>query len=180
MSRRILVGRFGAPHGIRGEVRLQSFTQEPKAIAGYSPLAASDGRAFTLVSVRLVKDNMLVARVAGISDRTAAEGLTGLELTVDRAALPPPDADEFYIADLVGMRAVDSAGEAIGTIIGVPNYGGGDLVEVRPVAGGETLLFPFTRAVVPEIDFAAGSLTIVPPAETDAEEGDEDGEGQPD
>ena len=171
MSRRILVGRFGAPHGIRGEIRLQSFTGDPKAVAGYGPLAAADGRTFTLTSVRPVKDNMLVARVSGVADRTAAEALTGLELFVDRAALPPPDEDEFYVADLVGMQAFDGAGVLIGTIVDVPNYGGGDLVEVRPTGGGETLLFPFTRAVVPDIDAAGRRVTIVPPGEIEPDGG---------
>ena len=172
MAQGVLVGRFGAPHGIRGEIRLQSFTRDPKAIAGYGPLRAVDGRAFTLVAVRPVKDNMLVVRVAGVDDRTAAEALTGLELSVDRAVLPPPDEDEFYIADLVGLRAVDFEGVPIGTIVDVPNYGGGDLVEVRPLTGGETLLFPFTKNVVPTIDVTGGRVTIVPPDEVEPDEDD--------
>ena len=173
MSRRILVGRFGAPHGIRGEIRLQSFTRDPKAIAGYGPLAAADGRTFELTSARTVKDNILVARVAGILNRTAAEALTSLQLFVDRTALPPAHEDEFYVADLIGMVAVDADGLPIGTIVDVPNYGGGDLVAVRPTGGGETLLFPFTRDVVPAIDVCAGKVTIVPPDEVEAEDGAE-------
>ncbi len=169
---RIVVGRFGAPHGVRGEIRLQSFTQKPLAIARYGALAATDGRAFTLKSVRLLKDNMLVARVDGVSTREAAQALTHLELTLDRAALPPPEEDEFYIADLVGLDAVDTGGGRLGVIVGVPNYGGGDLVEVRPAAGGESLLFPFTRAVVPEIDLAGRRVTIVPPDEIEGDDAD--------
>ncbi len=167
MSQRILVGRFGAPHGVRGEIRLRSFTQDPRAVAGYGPLRAADGRMFALTVVRPLKDNMLVVRVAGVADRTAAEALTNLDLTLDRAALPAPDEDEFYVADLVGMQAVDPAGEVLGTVVDVPNYGGGDLVEVRPPTGGDTLLFPFTREVVPVIDFAARRITIVPLSEVD-------------
>ena len=166
----ILVGRFGAPHGVRGEIRLQSFTGEPRAIAGYGPLQAGDGRCFALSAVRLVKDNMLVARVAGIADRDAAAALTHLELYVARAALPPPDEDEVYVADLVGMAALNGEGRALGTVVGVPNYGGGDLVEVRPPTGGETVLFPFTKAVVPTIDLAGRTLTIVPPDEVEEED----------
>lgn len=166
---RILVGRFGAPHGVRGEVRLQSFTQDPKAIATYGALVAGDGRAFRLTDVRNVKDAMLVVRIDGVTDRTAAERLTHIELFIERDALPPPEADEFYIADLIGLDAVDAAGIAIGRIVDVPNYGGGDLIEVRPADGGETLLFPFTQEVVPQIDIAAGRVTIVPPEETEDE-----------
>ena len=167
MAERILVGRFGAPHGVRGEVRLQSFTQDPLAIARYGPLAGPAGRVFTLETVRRLKDDMLVARVAGIATREAAQALTHVELTVERAALPPPDEDEFYIADLVGLDAVDPEGAPLGTIVAVPNYGGGDLIEVRPATGGETVLFPFTRTVVPDIDLAARRVTIVAPEETD-------------
>ena len=167
---RIVVGRFGAPHGVRGEVRLQSFTGDPLAIAGYGPLAAADGRSFTLAHVRHVKDNMLVARVAGVATREAARALTNLELSLDRAVLPPPDEDEFYVADLIGLAVVDAEGAPIGTVIGVPNYGGGDLVEVRPSQGGESVLFPFTKAVVPTIDFAERRVTIVPPDEVEGDE----------
>ena len=170
MARRLLVGRFGAPHGVRGEVRLQSYTGDPKAIAGYGPLAAGDGRAFTLTGVRPVKDNMLVARVAGVDGRDGAAALTGVELFLDRDALPPPDAEEFYVADLVGMAAYDRDGAALGTVVAVPNYGGGDLVEIRPVAGGETLLLPFTRAVVPTVDLAARRITVDPPADVEADD----------
>lgn len=169
MADKILVGRFGAPHGVRGEVRLQSFTGEPRAVANYGPLQTADGRRFTLAAVRPVKDNMLVARVAGVADRDAAAALTNLELFVERAALPPPDEDEFYVSDLVGMAAVDGEGRALGTVVDVPNYGGGDLVELRPPTGGETVLYPFTKEVVPTIDFAGRMLTVVPPAEVEGE-----------
>ena len=165
------MGRFGAPHGVRGEVRLQSFTGEPRAIASYGPLQATDGRRFTFAAVRLVKDNMLVARVAGVSDRDAAAALTNTELYVERSALPPPDEDEVYVADLVGMAAVDGKGKAFGTVVDVPNYGGGDLVEVRLPTGGETQLYPFTKEVVPTIDFAARTITIVPPDEVEGGNG---------
>jgi 16S rRNA processing protein RimM len=170
VSGRILVGRFGAAHGVRGEVRLQSFTQDPKAIGSYGPLAGSDGRVFTLKSVRLVKDNMLVVRVDGVNDRSGAEALTHIDLSLDRSALPPPDEEEFYVADLVGLDAVDEGGDKIGIVIGVPNYGGGDLVEVRPPSGGESLLFPFTKEIVPTIDLPGRRVTIVPPDEVEGED----------
>ncbi len=174
MADKILVGRFGAPHGVRGEMRLQSFTGEPRAIADYGPLQAADGRRFELAGVRSVKDNMLVARVTGVMDRDAAAALTNLELYVARSALPPPDEDEFYVADLVGMSALDGEGRMLGTVVDVPNYGGGDLVELRPPRGGETMLLPFTKDVVPTIDFAGRILMIVPPKEV-SEDGPEAG-----
>lgn len=170
-SHPILVGRFGAAHGVRGEVRLQSFTQEPMAIARYGALATKDGRPVRLTGARPLKDAMLVVRVEGVADRAAAEALRHVELYLDRSALPPPDEDEFYVADLIGLEAVDAEGAALGTIVDVPNYGGGDLVEVRPPGGGETRLFPFTKAVVPAIDMASRRVTIVPPKEV---EGDAD------
>ena len=169
MPDRILVGRFGAPHGVRGEIRLQSYTQDPLAITQYGPLSAADGRAFTLVGARPVKDNLLVVGVAGIADRTAAATLTNLELTLDRAILPPPPEDEFYLADLLGMEAYGADGARLGTVVAVPNYGAGDLVEVRPVRGGDSVLYPFTRAAVPSVDLAARRITIEPPTEVDGD-----------
>ncbi len=168
MPDRVLVGRFGAPHGVRGEVRLQSFTGTPAAIATYGALSGG-GRTFEIMSLRPLKDNLLVARVAGIADRTAAEALTNIELFIPRGALPPPDEDEFYLADLIGIEAVDEAGRRLGRVIGVPNYGAGDILEIAPDAGGESLLFPFTKAVVPEIDFDARRLVVVPPEERDGD-----------
>ena len=167
MADRILVGRFGAAHGVRGEVRLQSFTGNPKAIGAYGPLAGSDGRAYTLKGLRLVKDNLLVARVDGITDRDAAGRFTHVELTLDRSVLPPPEEEEFYVADLIGLDAVTVEGAKLGTIVDVPNYGGGDLIEVRPMRGGESLLFAFTKAVTPVVDMAARRVTVVPPVEVD-------------
>jgi 16S rRNA processing protein RimM len=164
---RILVGRFGAPHGVRGELRLQSFTQDPAAIATYGPL--SGGKAgtalqlFTIKSLRAVKDNLFVVRVAGVEDRNAAEALTNVELFISREALPPPDENEFYLADLIGLAVVDEAGAIVGSVVAVPNYGAGDILEIAPAGGGENLLMPFTKAVVPVIDFTARRVTVVPP-----------------
>ena len=167
MGGRILVGRFGAPHGIRGEVRLMSFTQVPSAIATYGPLHDERGtRAFEIKALRAVKDNMFVARVAGLADRSAAEAVTNLDLYIARDVLPPADADEFYLADLIGVAAFDEAGSLYGTVVAVPNYGAGDILEIAPAAGGENLLFPFTKAVVPTVDLAGRRLTLIPPDET--------------
>ncbi len=170
----VLVGLFGAAVGLRGELRLQSFTQDPLAIADYGDLTDVAGaRIFAIEALREGGKGALVARVKGVSDRNGAETLTNLEIYADRARMPAGDEDEYYISDLIGMTAVDSLGEPIGVIVDAPNYGAGDILEVAPVGGGETLLFPFTRAVVPDVDLIARRVTIVAPVEV-AGEGDKD------
>ncbi len=167
----VLLGRFGAPHGVRGEIRLQSFTGDPLAIATYGPLTDKSGaKSFTLLSIRPQGKDMLVARVEGVTDRSGAERLTGVELHIDRDRLPlPEDEDEFYLADLVGLRAETRAGEVIGRIVAVRNFGAGDILEVAPSGGGETLLFPFTKAVVPVVSIAEARVLIEPPVEVEGE-----------
>ena len=161
MADRICVAQIGAAHGIRGEVRLRSFTGEPTAIASYGPLESEDGtRRFTIETLRPAKDHF-VARLAGISDRNAAEQLTNLRLYVARDRLPPAGDGEFYHADLVGLAAVTPDGAALGTVTAVHNFGAGDVIEIKP-ASGEALLVPFTDAAVPEIDLAAGRMVVVP------------------
>ena len=161
MADRICVAQIGAAHGIRGEVRLRSFTGEPMAIASYGPLESEDGtRRFTIETLRPAKDHF-VARLEGVSDRNAAEQLTNLRLYVARDRLPPAGDGEFYHADLVGLAAVTPDGAALGTVTAVHNFGAGDVIEIKP-ASGEALLVPFTDAAVPEIDLAAGRMVVVP------------------
>ena len=161
MADRICVAQIGAAHGIRGEVRLRSFTGEPTAIASYGPLESEDGtRRFTIETLRPAKDHF-VARLEGVSDRNAAEQLTNLRLYVARDRLPPAGDREFYHADLVGLAAVTPDGAALGTVTAVHNFGAGDVIEIKP-ASGEALLVPFTDAAVPEIDLAAGRMVVVP------------------
>ena len=167
MTDRICVAQFGAPHGIRGEVRLRSFTQDPAAFTSYGPLESEDGaRRFTIEALRPAKDHF-VARIAGVNDRDAAEQLTHLRLYVPRAALPPAGDGEFYHADLVGLAAVTPDGAPLGTVTAILNFGAGDLVEIKPQGGGEPLMVPFTDAAVPEIDIAARRMVVNPPAETE-------------
>ena len=179
----ILLGRFGAPHGVRGDVRLQSFTSDPLAIATYDGLTDKSGaRNFKLLSVRPQGKDMLVAKVEGVDDRGGAEALNRVELYLPRERLPAPEEDEFYVADLVGLRAETREGAHIGVIVAVRNFGAGDILEIalahgaerlsdfsdeakRGKRGGETLMFPFTKTVVPSIDLAAGRVVIAPPAE---------------
>lgn len=175
-ARRVVVGRIGAAHGIRGEVRVKSFTAVPLDLAAYGPLEAAGGRRFTIEAARPAgaSPDMLVVRFAGIGDRNQAEALNGTDLTVPRERLPEPDDDEFYHADLIGLDAVTPAGVPLGTVVAVPNYGAGDLLEIAPPKG-PTLLVPFTRAAVPEIDLAAGRVVVDPPPEA----GDDAGDGAP-
>jgi 16S rRNA processing protein RimM len=162
---RVLVGRLGAAHGVKGEIRLKSFTQDPAAIGDYPALTDAAGtRSFRIEALRHIKDDMCVVRLAGVRDRNAAEALTNLDLYVSRADLPPPDEDEFYYADLIGLRAELADGTPFGTVLRVMNYGGGDILEIAP-ASGETILLPFTKAAVPRVDLAGGRVIVDPPEE---------------
>jgi 16S rRNA processing protein RimM len=162
---RICLGQIGAAHGLRGEVRLHSFTSDPSAIARYGPLETDDGRTFEIESLRPAKDHF-VAQLVGIHGRNAAELLTNVKLYVPRERLPEPEAgDEFYHADLVGLAVVDRAGRQLGSVVAVHNFGAGDLIELRLNTSDKTELVPFDEATVPEIDLAAGRLVVELPAE---------------
>jgi 16S rRNA processing protein RimM len=164
---RICVAQIGAAHGVRGEVRLWSFTGDPMAVATYGPLESEDGRQrFEIEALRPAKDHF-VARLAGVSDRTAAEKLTNVKLYVSRDKLPPVEDDEtFYHADLIGLAAVTPDGASLGTVTAIHNFGAGDLIEIRP-EGGDALLVPFTSRAVPEIDMKARRMVVVPPVEVE-------------
>ncbi|MGF9756101.1 ribosome maturation factor RimM [Microvirga sp. 0TCS3.31] len=155
----VLVGEFGRAHGLKGEVRLKSHTGDPQAIADYRPLIASNGKTYSLKSVRTAPGSapdLLIAIVDGVTSREAAEALNRVQLHVERDKLPPPDEeDEFLLADLIGLPVQTEAGEPIGTVVAVPNYGGGDLLEIAPAQKGPTALLPFTKAFVPVVDIAA-------------------------
>ena len=163
----VLLGEFGRPHGLHGEVRLKSYTGEPTAIAGYGPLRLPDGRAVELEDARQApggSPDLLIVRVKGIADRTGVEALNRLTLAVARDRLgEAQEEDEFFLADLIGLAAVDAEGNPVGTVAAVPNYGGGDLLEIRPAAGGPSALLPFTKAFVPSLDLAGGRITVAPP-----------------
>jgi 16S rRNA processing protein RimM len=172
-ERLIALGVFGAPQGVRGEARVKSYTSDPKSIGAYGALTDGKGaRRFVLETLRPLKDDMLVARVAGVTTREAARALTGVELFARRSQLPPPDEDEFYHDDLVGLAAVTREGLALGRVITVSEFGAGDILEIR-AENGETLLLPFTKTVAVEIDFASGRIVIEPPREVDGEKEEE-------
>jgi 16S rRNA processing protein RimM len=164
----VLVGEFGRAHGLKGEVRLKSYTGDPLAIAAYGPLASADGRTYSLKrNARPAPGgapDMLIVQVEGVTSREAAEALnrTGLYLARDR--LPPADEeDEFLLADLIGLPVQDEAGTLVGTIVDVPNYGGGDLLEIAPAKGGASALLPFTKAFVPVVEIARKRIVAALP-----------------
>jgi len=162
---RILLGVIGRPHGVRGHVRVTSYADPPEALASYGPLETEDGRRFALRWVGAGVAELAELRdgaAVKLADRTAAERLTNLRLSVPRERLPAPEPDEFYLADLVGLAAVDAAGTALGTVVALHDYGAGASLEIaRP--DGPPLLLPFTRAVVPEVDVANGKLVVAVP-----------------
>ncbi len=159
--RRILVGVVGAAQGVKGEVRVKSYTAVPSAIRHYGPLSTEDGRrSFSITALRALKEDMLVVRFEGLADRDAAAALTGTRLYIDRARLPPPDEDEFYQADLIGLAAEHEDGRVLGQVGGIQNFGAGDLLAIVPSGGGDSLLVPFTRAFVPVLDFGGQRLVV--------------------
>jgi len=161
---RVLLGVIGRPHGVRGLVRVQSFTADPAAIARYGPLTDETGaRSFRLEIV--TPGAMPVVRIEGVTDRDAAARLTGTRLHVERSALPAPGEDEYYLTDLIGCAAVDESGKALGTVAEVQDHGAGAFLEIAR-EGRPALLVPFTRAAVPVVDLAARLLVISPPVET--------------
>lgn len=171
MAERIRVARIGAAHGVRGEVRLWPFTQDPLAVTSYGPLETEDGaRRFTIEALRPGKD-FLVARIAGVNNRDAAEALTNLDLFVPRERLPAIEEDDtFYHADLIGLAAVTTVGKSLGTVTAVHNFGAGDIIEIAPDGGGQTMMLSFTDANVPQVDLTAKRIVVVTPEESEVRE----------
>ncbi len=155
------VGVIAGPRGLKGEVWVRCFTADPAGITGYGPLVDEAGRTVTLQVLETGRDKVL-ARIDGCADRTAAEALAGTRLFVPKSAFGPLAEDEFLHADLVGLAAETVTGDSLGRVVAVQNFGAGDLLEVGVEAGG-TVLVPFTRAVVPQVDLAAGRVVIDPP-----------------
>jgi 16S rRNA processing protein RimM len=170
LTRLILVGRVSGAFGVRGEVRLSAYTEEPMALARFKALKREDGSpALTIAGARPVKDG-IVARCPEVATKEAADAMRGLRLYVPREALPEPeDEDEFYLADLIGLSAETPEGEALGKVKAVHNFGAGDLLELDPGEGARTSYVPFTKAAVPEVRLSEGRVIVVPPAEDDEE-----------
>src|SRR3954452_2016738 len=164
----ICVARIGAAHGVRGAVKLWTFTEDPLAVKRYGPLATKDGaRQFEVTSAREAKGH-LVATLTGIATREDAERLNGLELYIAREKLPAPSEDEYYHADLIGLAAVTPTDEPVRRVVAIHNFGAGDIIEIAP-ANGATLLLPFTNAVVPSVDLPGGRVVIELPAESEGD-----------
>ncbi len=163
-----MLGVVGRPHGVRGQVRVVSYTADPCSLAGYGPLSDCSGRRFTL---RWRSDSIAeIAEIVGgkpvpVADRNAAERLTNTRLYIERDRLPAPAEDEFYLADLVGLAVVDDGSAEIGRVAAVHDYGAGASLEIVRGVSGPPVLLPFTRACVPEIDVASGRLVAIMPDE---------------
>jgi len=165
----ICVARIGAAHGVRGAVKLWTFTEDPLAVKVYGPLVTKDGaRQFEVTHAREAKGH-LVATLKGIGTREEAERLNGIELYIARDKLPATDENEYYHADLIGLDAVNAANEPLGRVIAIHNFGAGDIIEIAP-AHGATMLLPFTNAVVPSVDLAGGRVIIELPDEIEGDD----------
>jgi 16S rRNA processing protein RimM len=165
----ICVARIGAAHGVRGAVKLWTFTEDPLAVRDYGPLLTKDGaRQFEVAQIREARDH-LVATFKGVATREDAERLNGIELYIAREKLPETDDDEYYHADLIGLAAVNTADEPLGRVAAIHNFGAGDIIEIAP-PHGPTLLLPFTNAVVPTVDLAGGRVVIELPKEIEGDD----------
>ena len=175
MPAQICVARIGAAHGVRGAVKLWTFTEDPFAVKDYGPLSTKDGaRQFEVTSAREAKDHLVVT-IKGVATRDEAERLNGIELYVPREKLPATEDDEYYHADLIGLAAETTVGVTLGRVIAIHNFGAGDIIEIAPPSGA-TLLLPFSNAVVPTVDIPGGRVVIELPEEI---EGDEPGNAGP-
>ncbi len=156
-DKQILLGKILGPHGLKGEVKIKTFTADPLAVASYGPVSTPDGRRFKLQHVRLQGD-IVIAEIKGIADRNVAETLKGLELKITRDDLPETEDGEFYQTDLIGLRVVDGSGREIGEVFGFQDFGAGDLIEIK--RGPRTSFVPFTDDMVPVVDVEQGRIVL--------------------
>jgi 16S rRNA processing protein RimM len=162
----ILVGRVAGAFGVKGEARISAYTSQPQALLAYRNLKRQDGSpALTLLSGRAAREGELVVRAKEITTREEAEALKGLKLFVPREALPEPEDEEFYLADLIGLEVVKADGTVLGKVKAVHDFGAGDLLEIDPGQGAATWLLPFTREAAPVVDVAGGRIVAEPPPE---------------
>lgn len=160
---RVCLGAVAGAHGVQGAVRVKPFTAEPEAVGAYGDVSDEAGTRRFSLKVLGVNKGMVIARLSGIDDRDAAEALRGLRLYVSRDALPEPEEDEFYHADLIGLVAETEAGQPFGQVRALYDFGAGDVIEIVPAAGGQPVVLPFTREAVPVVDLHGGRIVVVPP-----------------
>ncbi len=173
MAASVCLGVIVGVKGLKGEVRVKSFTEAPEDVAAYGPLKAGDGRTFTLSVVNVLED-VVIARIDGVADRTAAEALKGLELFVDRAVLPKTEGDTYYHADLIGLAVETTEGERVGKVSAFYNFGGGDVMEVTAEGGSDTGFLPFSADVIAKVDIPGGKVVITPQPNLFEDAGKED------
>ena len=161
MAGRVLLGAVIAAHGTKGEVRVKTFTLAPDALGAYGPLTTDDGRALSIATMRTGRPGEAIVRFDGIADRNAAEALRGRQLSVPRTALPAPDADEFYHADLVGLAVEDGSNVSLGRVRALHNFGAGDVMEIETPTGA-TEFIPFTSAVVRKVELPTRIVIDLP------------------
>ena len=180
-DKRVQLGAIVGPHGIRGLVRIKTFTEVPEDIAAYGPLEDEAGaRRFKIEPTGRAK-GVILAKLSGVSDRNAAEALKGVGLYVDRDRLPDVEEDTFYHADLIGLSVLHTDGTPVGRVVAMHDFGAGDLAEVRLEGVRKTVLVPFSAEVTTSVDLEAGEMVIDPPPglldEGDGKAGEiEDGE----
>jgi 16S rRNA processing protein RimM len=155
------LGAVVAAHGTKGEVRVKTFTLNPENLAAYGALTADDGRRLCIAALRTTRPGEAIVLFEGVSDRSAAEALKGRLLSVPREALPQPESDEFYQADLIGLAVEDTAHACLGRVRAIHNFGAGDVMEIEMV-DGKTEFLPFTDAVVIKVELP-DRIVIAPP-----------------
>ena len=160
---RVLLGVITGAHGVRGAVRLKSFTGTPEAIAAYGAVGLGDtGREAVIRTLRPAGEDF-IAVLDGVTDRNAAEALKGCHLHVARDRLPAPAADEVYVGDMIGLQVYLRDGSLLGEVAAVMDFGAGDLLEIRSAARRHTIMIPFVSAMVPEVDVARRRIVVDPP-----------------
>ena len=156
---KVCLGIIVGARGIKGDVKVKAFTDQPENVAAYGPVETDDGERFTLTVTGQAK-GVVVVRIEGVTDRDGVEALKGQQLYVDRSRLPETeDEDEYYHADLVGLAVVDETDTECGTVIALYDFGAGDVIDIRRPAG-HTLLLPFTVEAVPKVDVSAGRIVV--------------------
>ncbi len=180
----ICIGAIAGVRGLKGEVRIKSFTADPDDIAAYGPVSTEDGeRTYRINVTARAKKGLIIARLDGIEDRDAAEALKGTRLYVPKSVLPEPDDGDFYHADLIGLKAETKDGDTLGTVKAVHNFGAGDIIEIAADPGGgpgegkEDLMVPFTLDMVPEVNLSEGRIVVAPPEVLEAD-GDNNAEDE--